>query len=175
MVKGLTCGGSQSTSAVVNVWNLRTKASFSLLWSCNCLLLRKKCSHTDPQMHIRACAQTDTRNLQVPSVKFHDLLLHLFLVRQQLVGPQVVAVSCVVIVTDLSWRTQGFCCQHKLIHAVKATAESSRISRGHCSTYTAQGVRPAGMPCSLCRWGDLPSDPSSSVMRTSTWKEAKQI
>ena len=46
--------------------------------------------------------QTRRSNLQVPAVEFHDPLLHLLLVRQQLVRPQEVPVCYIIIVTDLS-------------------------------------------------------------------------
>lgn len=39
------------------------------------------------------------------TVELHDLLLHLLLIRQQLVCPQVVAVCYVIVVTNLSWKT----------------------------------------------------------------------
>lgn len=39
--------------------------------------------------------------LQVPAVELHDLLLHLLLVRQQLVRPQEVPVCCIIIVANL--------------------------------------------------------------------------
>lgn len=67
----------------------------------------------------------------MPSVELHDLLLHLLLVRQQLGGSQVVAVGCVVVVTDLSWGTQrGLCCQRKWIYAARTTVDSSWLSTG---------------------------------------------
>ena len=45
--------------------------------------------------------QTRRSNLQVPTVELHDPLLHLLLVRQQLVRPQEVPVCYIIIVTDL--------------------------------------------------------------------------
>lgn len=40
-------------------------------------------------------------NSQVPAVQLHDPLLHLLLIRQQLVRPQEVSVSDVIVVSDL--------------------------------------------------------------------------
>ncbi len=59
-----------------------------------------------------------SRNLQVPAVQLHDPLLHLLLVRQQLVHPQEVSVSCIVVVTDLRWglRSKTSVFQGKSLH-----------------------------------------------------------
>lgn len=60
--------------------------------------VERRCS----QISSAAVRSRQKGNLQMPSVELHDLLLHLLLERQQLGGPQVVTVGCVVVVADLS-------------------------------------------------------------------------